>query len=359
MGIKAAGKVGRRASGITAVGLALAVAGSAAVVPTSAAARTNGGRVAVSSDHVTPAKSRIVQRRGTTKAASTSTLPGTSGTIKEERLQSPDRVVVKDDLGVVATFTTGARTVTVRGPNRTFAESTTTATVTTASWVRLLAAPFSGAVDYTWLAQRLEDRSDDVLEISRQYITGAPTLTDAQGVRYAGDASYGPLQADGTRAEGSDFNDYLGIPWTYGTYIDQPETDQINATDCSGYVRTVFGYRAGIEMTLRSDGVRLPRRATQMIDSAPGVVVIANTGVRPSTLQALLAGDLVFFDASTDDGTAIDHVGIYLGTDSGKAARFLSSRKTVDGPTLGDTGGRSVLTGTGLYATSFRAVRRL
>jgi hypothetical protein len=67
----------------------------------------------------------------------------------------------------------------------------------------------------------------------------------------------------------------------------------------------------------------------------------------------------VFSDASTDDGTAIDHVGLYLGKDSAGNYRFISSRKTVNGPTMGDVGGKSVLNGTGLYAKTFVAARRL
>ncbi len=39
--------------------------------------------------------------------------------------------------------------------------------------------------------------------------------------------------------------------------------------------------------------------------------------------------------------------------------RFISSRQTIDGPALGDVGGASLLDGKGLYARSFRAVRRL
>lgn len=67
----------------------------------------------------------------------------------------------------------------------------------------------------------------------------------------------------------------------------------------------------------------------------------------------------MFFDANPDDGTLVDHVGMYLGPDSVGAPRFISTRKSVNGPTLGDVGGRSVLSGTGLYATTWRAARRL
>ncbi|MGY1681028.1 NlpC/P60 family protein [Geodermatophilus sp. SYSU D01176] len=294
----------------------------------------------------------------TTSQTGTS-VPGTTGQLREERFSAPDRVVVKDGAGPVATFTVGSRSVTLRGPQRTFAESTTSATVTTTTWVRLLDQPFAGAVDYAWLAARIGDTTPDVLEVARQYTTGAPDLRDGTGLRIAGDASYGPLQADGTRAEGSDFNDYLGTPWSYGSRVDQPETDQHGAVDCSGYVRMVFGYRSGIPMVLEPDGMALPRRAVQMDASAPGVMVLPNTGTRPSGLGALQPGDLVFFDASTDDDTLTDHVGIYLGLDSAKAPRFLSSRKGADGPTMGDVRGRSTLSGSGLYATSFRSARRL
>ena len=77
----------------------------------------------------------------------------------------------------------------------------------------------------------------------------------------------------------------------------------------------------------------------------------------------LTVGVLVFYDASTDDGTQVDHVGMYLGKDQGGNHRFVSSRKSINGPTFGDYKGRSVLNpveGTsGLYARSFRAVRPL
>ncbi len=303
-----------------------------------------------------------VEIHGTTPATrlvSATTGTVTSGTLREERQTAPDRVVVRDDLGTVATFTVGARTVSLRGPRRSFAESTTTATVATTAWVRLLDQPFTGTVDHAWLTARLADTSDDLLEFARQYSAGAPERRDASGSRVAGDASYGPLLADGTRQEGSDFNDFLGVPWRYGTRTDQPEAHQYGALDCSGYVRVVFGYRAGIPVSLDPDGASLPRRAVQMSDAGPGVVVIPNTGARPSALSALSPGDLVFFDASTDDGTLIDHVGIFLGADSTGAPRFLSSRKSADGPTMGDVRGRSTLSGTGLYATTFRAARRL
>lgn len=285
--------------------------------------------------------------------------PGTTWPRVVRKL-SPARSIVTDANGWVATFTDGARTVSLAGPRRTFAEATTPYEVTTTTWVRLLPAPFAGKVDFAWLNAARADTAPDLLAIAFQYQTGAPSLNDATGMRYAGDASYGPLLADGTRQEGSDFNDYLGRAWSYpGGTRDAPEPEQLGSLDCSGFVRMVFGYRAGVAMTLRPTAGSLPRRAFEMAASAPGVLFIPNAGVPPADRSVLAPGDLLFFDASTNDGTQIDHVAIYLGRDSGGHDRFLSSRKGADGPTMGDTSGASILDGTGLYARAFRASRRI
>lgn len=287
----------------------------------------------------------------------------TGATYTFKRATGPARTLAYDAAGkLVATFTDGARTVAIVGPSRTFAEpANTAATVTTTTWVRLLRAPFSGTVDSAWLTDRRADGSPDLLALAFQYGVGAPARTDGSGLQIAGDASYGPIQPDGTRAEGSDFNDYLGLTWTYGDgTTDRPEAAQLGSLDCSGFVRMVFGYRAGLPLTPSPDGgASLPRRSFQMEASAPGVLVIANGGGVPASRSKLQAGDLVFFDASTNDGTAIDHVGIYLGRDSAGNDRFLSSRKTADGPTMGDLGGKSILNGSGLYALAFRSARRI
>jgi cell wall-associated NlpC family hydrolase len=87
--------------------------------------------------------------------------------------------------------------------------------------------------------------------------------------------------------------------------------------------------------------------------------VIQNMNARVGDLSPLAVGDLLFFDRDTKDGRRLDHVGMYLGPDEGGHHRFISSRKTHNGPTLGDVGGRSILDGTGDYARSFRAARRL
>lgn len=277
------------------------------------------------------------------------------------RASGPERTIVKDSSGRwVATYTKGARTATFAGPSRTFAEpATTSARVTSNVWVRILPSPFSGTVDEAAMRAALADRSPDLLAHAMQYVDGATPMFDSSGRQYAGDADYGPLQPDGTREEGSDFNDYLGVSWTYGSYVDRPEADQIRSLDCSGYVRMLFGYRGGVPMSSSPNGSALPRRAFEMLASAPGVVTIPNTGSKATAYSKLAAGDLVFFDAATDDGTQIDHVGIYLGPDSSGRRRFISSRKTANGPTLGDLGGASVVDGSGYYGKAFRAARRV
>jgi cell wall-associated NlpC family hydrolase len=98
-----------------------------------------------------------------------------------------------------------------------------------------------------------------------------------------------------------------------------------------------------------------------MLAYAPGVATLT------ADLAALRPGDLVFFDASDDGGAGvIDHVGIYLGVDTLGHHRMLNSRNSMRGPTMrdgastdGETSARSILDGTGLYARSFRASRRL
>ncbi|MGI8809372.1 MAG: NlpC/P60 family protein [Acidimicrobiales bacterium] len=276
------------------------------------------------------------------------------------RLTDPPRTVVTGAGGAwVATLTDGARSVSLAGPKRTFSESTAAAPVTIATWVRLLPQPFAGTVDTGWLATAQADRSPDVIAIAAQYLRGAPAIVNEAGLQVAGDASYGPLQADGSRQEGSDFNDYLGVTWQYADVVDAPEPPQYRSLDCSGFMRMVWGYRSGMPLVLNPDGVGLPRRAVDMAARGPGVMVIPDSGARTVAYGRLTTGDLVFFDASSDDGTDIDHVGMYLGRDSAGRYRFVSSRKAADGPTMGDTSGRSVLDGTGLYATSFRSARRL
>jgi cell wall-associated NlpC family hydrolase len=278
-----------------------------------------------------------------------------------KRKSDPARTVVTNSNGRwLATFTDGSYTVSLRGPSRTFSEASAAHNVKSTTWVRVLPKPFDGHVDRTWLRRALANTKPDVLLKAMQYIEGAPPVFDASGLKIAGDANYGP-GVDGNREEGSDFNDYLGVSWPYNSIVDQPEGDQIDSLDCSGYVRMVFGYRSKLPLTLDPDGTAIPRRSFEIFDSAPGVVITKNEGTQVTSFAQLTPGDLVFFDADTslEDGTRIDHVGIYLGRDTGGNRRFISSRKWANGPTLGDFHGNSILNGTGFYAEAFRAVRRL
>jgi hypothetical protein len=232
-------------------------------------------------------------------------------------------------------------------------------------WVRLLDAPFSGTVNETWLLSALSNTNPDALAIAMQYIYGALPVTDPSqaNMQIMGDSSYGPLDTDGTRQEGSDFNDYLGINWQYGGYTDTPEVAQFRCTDCSGFVRMVYGYRLGMNMTSSVlDGVSIPRTSGDIANSGPGIFILHSESTI-SDVTGILPGDIVAFDADTsnpdEEEGQIDHVGIYLGIGDDSTHRFMSSRKTGDGPTFADVGGPSTIaSGTNLYSRSLRVVRR-
>jgi cell wall-associated NlpC family hydrolase len=291
---------------------------------------------------------------------------------RTQRRANPGRTEVRgSDNKWLATMTDGAYTVTLSGPVRVFSEPTAAHPVTHRVWVRTLPAPFDGKVDSTWLKYALKANKEavpDVAAIAMQYIAGAPVIFEA-GLQIAGDASYGPLK-DGEREEGSDFNDYLGIEWVYPEQVDKPEKRQRHCLDCSGFIRMVWGYRRHLLGNNYPDTIPLclkpqkahraiPRRAFEICNAAPGVVIVPDTKVQVKDFSKLGVGDLVFFDADENDGTRIDHIGMYLGLDAGNHHRFISSRKGANGPTLGDYKGKSILDGTGLFARSFRAVRRL
>lgn len=272
----------------------------------------------------------------------------------------PQKTVVTDSSGSwVATFTYGSRTVALDGPKRTFSEPTAASAVITSTYVRLLPAPYSGTVDSAWLRAAKNDTSPDLLAIAAQYVQGSPDLRNDSGLRIAGDAGYGPLQSDGTRKEGADFNDYLGTSWNYADGADAPEAAELGDLDCSGFVRMVFGYRGGLPMTRDPDEDRLPRRSHDILEYGPGTLIHHNRWSQLKTFDRIQTGDLVFFDAEEDPDGQIDHVGIYLGQDTAGKHRFISSRKSANGPTMGDTNGRSILDGTGYYAKAFRAARRI
>lgn len=240
----------------------------------------------------------------------------------------------------------------------------TPAQFTTDGRVYALLTPFSGTIDKFSLLDMLSGGKEDLIDIAMQFITGAPDSYNDAGEHVRGDAHYGARDVDGSLIEGSDFNDYMGVPWTYGSTIDNPEPEQIGALDCSGYVRMCFGPEGlGMPVIVGSnDGDGIPRTSySQMAADGPGASVIANVGTTPTDRSPLQLGDVVGFDADSNDediSGQIDHVGIYLGLDSLGEPLFVSSRKSIDGPTFSKSGGSSNLTGTGLYATRFRVARR-
>jgi cell wall-associated NlpC family hydrolase len=268
----------------------------------------------------------------------------------------------------VATFTDGARTVCLAGPRRVFAEPAfTEATVTTDVWVRLAPQPWRKGAEADswfrpWLTKALVDTSPDALAVAAEYLHGAANKMDAKEIRYAGDASFGPVSEtdpDG-RAESSDFEDYLGIRWTFPDADEvQPKPDRYGAVDCSGYVRLVYGYRLGYPLRgTNTPGEGLPRRAYAIAAFGPGVVVVTNRGRPARAYDHLQPGDLVFFHTE-GDALRTDHSGIFLGVDDAGHYRFISSRSKADGPTLGDRGGDALLEGGGYWSIRYRTARRI
>jgi hypothetical protein len=107
------------------------------------------------------------------------------------------------------------------------------------------------------------------------------------------------------------------------------------------------------------DGSAIPRRSVNIAASGPGVIVAQGA---PPALSSLEIGDVVSFDADplnpNENEGQVDHIGIYIGQDIDGNYRFMSSRKTINGPTIADVGGASTLNGTGLYASHLRIIRR-
>jgi cell wall-associated NlpC family hydrolase len=303
-------------------------------------------------------------------SAAASSLSGTPvSDLRFLRREEPARTTVVDAAGtVLATFTDGARTVTLDGPERTFAEPQFPGrAVTTRVWVRLLPEEWNPKDENApwvrdWLQTHLGSTEPDVLAFAKDYLDGAPEERDAHEVRFKGDASFGPPPPPGRPPiESNDFYDYLGVGWTFADGARrEPDPVRYGTADCSGFVRLVYGYRAGYPLlATEKPGPGLPRRARAMMETGPGAVVLPDTGVPPSNDGVLQAGDLLFFDLDQAPDRRIDHVAIYLGRDDDGQPRFVSSRRRADGPTLGDLGGTSVLDDGGHYATSFRAAKRL
>ncbi|MGV9695237.1 NlpC/P60 family protein [Streptomyces sp. NPDC003470] len=244
--------------------------------------------------------------------------------------------------------------------------------VTHSDWVRVLPEPFDGVWTpelETTVRGWYGSTAPDVLAHAAMFLAGAPAVVagagPAEGRQVLGEAGYGYLDPRGYRYEGADFHEYMNTGWTFpdGAYTG-PSAKQAGNLDCSGYTRMVYGYHLGVPVAAGADtsGTRLPRKSRDMAEYAPGVRVGRTDGTNPPAAAQLQPGDLVLFNAdSGDDGPAatVDHVGIYLGPDAEGLRRFLSSRKTVNGPTMSDLGGGSVLDGTGTYARTLHTVHRI
>lgn len=280
-----------------------------------------------------------------------------TGEFDFRRLADPPRTVVTDGTGrVVATLTDAARTVNLLGPSRRFSEPASTGVgVTSQTWVRMLPGPWSAGAEREpwfrpWLDAALRDRGPDVLAVAAQHLPGA-----------GDDARFGVFDTDGDgRGDHSDFFDYLGQPWTYEDgRVEQPDPAQSGSVDASGFVRLVFGYRSG--MPVRTDGDEqkgaIPRSTDDIAVDGPGAVIVPDRQSRVTDFGAIQAGDLVFFD--TDPDRRADLVGICMGRDESGHLRFIASRQSADGPTMGDAGGASILDGQGEYPSAFRSVKRL
>ncbi|MFC7883767.1 NlpC/P60 family protein [Streptomyces sp. NPDC057376] len=245
-------------------------------------------------------------------------------------------------------------------------------TVTHSDWVRVLPEPFDGVwtpelegVVRGWSGSTVPD----VLAHAAMFLAGAAPVTagagPAEGKQVMGEAGYGYLDPHGYRYEGADFHEYMNTGWTFpdGAHTG-PSSKQSGNLDCSGYTRMVYGYHMGVPMAAGQDtsGTRLPRRSRDMADHSPGVRVARTDGTKPPAAEQLQPGDLVLFNADSGDDNEVattDHVGIYLGADTAGGRRFLSSRKTVNGPTMSDLGGNSLLDGSGTYARTLHTVHRI
>ncbi|MFD9795384.1 NlpC/P60 family protein [Streptomyces sp. NPDC059070] len=244
--------------------------------------------------------------------------------------------------------------------------------VTHGDWVRVLPEPFDG----TWtpaLEQTVRgwagSTAPDVLAYAAMFLADGPAVVSGAGPakdkQVLGEAGYGYLDPQGYRYEGADFHEYMNTGWTFpdGTYTG-PSSKQVGNLDCSGYTRMVYGYHMGVPMAAGEDTshTRLPRKSRHIVDYAPGARIDRTDGTNPPAAAQLQPGDLLLFNADSGDDNptvTVDHVGIYLGKDAAGKRRFLSSRKTNNGPTMADIGGASLLDGTGTYATKLHTVHRI
>lgn len=242
-------------------------------------------------------------------------------------------------------------------------------------WVRVLDQPFSGTVDYNWLEEQRVNYKPDVLATAAAYLRDQPYTYLPGDVPLQGDANYNYRHPNGDRREGSDWNDYHGVTASYTCGDRPPRPEMFQSIDCSGFTRTVYRQFGMVPDRCAPDfdGVKIPRVTKDIEESGPGVRVIPYVPYQIPTESlwklVIRPGDVVSFSSSEVNNSdpspgselpesRIDHNGIYLGIDEQGNHRFISSRKSVNGPQMSDVSGSSVLEGTGLYARGFRAIRR-
>jgi cell wall-associated NlpC family hydrolase len=289
-----------------------------------------------------------------------------TGGYSYERLDRPARTIVRDGAGAqVASLTDGSRTALLAGRSRTFTEPRFTKTaITSTAWIRLAPQAWHAGAErepwFTgWLPKAVGDTTPDILAIALQYTDGAADQVSKK-LRIGGDANFGPDSAEG-RLEKSDFYDFLGIGWDFPDGVhERAEPARARSLDCSGFVRMVYGYRAGYPLLgSNTKGPGLPRRAWALSELGPGTALIPDEKRQITDFSTLQPGDLLFFNLEPQLGTQVSHTGIYLGIDGDGHHRVLSSRKVANGPTFGDAGGVSLIDGSGTYAKAFRAAKRL
>ena len=281
---------------------------------------------------------------------------------------APTRVEVVDGESGdwFATFTLDAYTVALAGPPRRFTEGRRHVDLTT--WIRIAPTPFEGNLDSDWLMLALAANDAGVPDILALAFPN-PSRKPASIRERSADrrqSLYGP-RTNGSREEGADFNDYLGIVWEYSGELNGPEARRIRALDCSGFVRMVYGYRDTLPMVWsssvplcrapRADRAALPRRAHEMLTNGPGVVVIEDAGTQPIDLDCLATGDLLFFDADLEDGS----VSITLpSTSDGIRRAAAGSCRAASAPTVRRWGTWEAarFSMARMYARALRAARR-
>lgn len=138
--------------------------------------------------------------------------------------------------------------------------------------------------------------------------TSGRTSSGGTATRTSGGASSGgggrvATRASASRVAASVLNtadDFQGVRYTWGG------ESASEGFDCSGFTQFVFS----------EHGVRIPRTSREQSRVGDGVSL---------SVSALMPGDLMFFDASGNDGV-VDHVGIYAGDN-----RMIHSSSSGDG----------------------------